>query len=167
MERPLETHFPILSIEQDCILSKQGDITVAFQAELPEIFTLSNQEYEAFHQVWIKAIKSLPKHSILHKQDWFIDRNHQATFSNSDQSFLHRSSERFFHERPYLDHSCYLYLTLSPKNRKVSSSLFSTLLRSHIVPEELILADTLPNFLDTCGQFERILTDSGFVKISR
>ena len=167
MERLLETHFPILSIEQDCILSKQGDITVAFQAELPEIFTLSNQEYEAFHQVWIKAIKSLPKHSILHKQDWFIDSRHQANFTESEESFLHRSSERFFHERPYLDHSCYLYLTLSPKSRKVSSSLFSTLLRSHIVPEELILADTLPNFLDTCGQFERILTDSGFVHIKR
>jgi len=42
MERPLETHFPILSIEQDCILSKQGDITVAYQADLPEIFTLSD-----------------------------------------------------------------------------------------------------------------------------
>ncbi|MDR7132664.1 conjugation system TraG family ATPase [Algoriphagus sp. 4150] len=167
MERLLETYFPILGIEQDCILSKQGDITVAFQAELPEIFTLSDREYEAFHQVWIKAIKTLPQHSILHKQDWFIDSRHQADFMQSDQTFLHRSSERFFHERPFLDHSCYLLMTLTPKNRKVSSSLFSTLLRPHIVPEELILTDTLPNFLDACGQFERILTDSGFVQLNR
>lgn len=167
MEKHFENSNPILSIEQDCILSKQGDITVAYQAELPEIFTLSDREYEAFHQVWVKAIKSLPQHSILHKQDWFINNQHQADFTQPNQSFLHRSSERFFHERPYLDHSCYLFLTLKPKNRKVSSSLFSSLLRPHLVPVELLLADTLPNFLDACGQFERILTDSEFVQLNR
>lgn len=167
MERLLEKHFPIMSVEQDCILSKMGDITVAYQATLPEIFTLSNRDYEAFHQAWIKAIKTLPKNSILHKQDWFTQSSHQADFSKDNPSFLNRSSERFFHERPFLDHSCYLFLTLKPKNRKPSSSLFSTLLRSHIIPDELNLPHALPDFLDACGQFERILSDSGFVSLSR
>ena len=167
MERLLEKHFPILSIEQDCILSKMGDITVAYQAILPEIFTLSDRDYEAFHQAWIKAIKTLPKNSILHKQDWFTESSHQVDFSKDNPSFLNRSSERFFHERPFLDHSCYLFLTLKPKNRKPSSSLFSTLIRSHIIPEELNLPLALPDFLDACGQFERILTDSEFVSLSR
>ncbi|SFT97252.1 Bacteroides conjugation system ATPase, TraG family [Algoriphagus locisalis] len=167
MERLLEKHFPILSIEQDCILSKMGDITVAYQAILPEIFTLSDRDYEAFHQAWIKAIKTLPKNSILHKQDWFTECNHQANFSKDNPSFLNRSSERFFHERPFLDHSCYLFLTLKPKNRKQSSSLFSTLLRSHIIPDELNLPQGLPDFLDACGQYERILYDSGFVSLNR
>ncbi len=167
MERLLEKHFPILSVEQDCILSKMGDITVTYQATLPEIFTLSDRDYEAFHQAWIKAIKTLPKNSILHKQDWFTQSHHQADFSKDNQSFLNRSSERFFHERPFLDHSCYLFLTLKPKNRKPSGSLFSTLLRSHIIPEQLSLPHALPDFLDACGQFERILSDSGFVSLSR
>ncbi|WP_339880978.1 TraG family conjugative transposon ATPase [uncultured Algoriphagus sp.] len=167
MERLLEKHFPILSVEQDCIISKMGDITIAYEAILPEIFTLSNRDYETFHQAWVKAIKTLPKNSILHKQDWFTECSHQANFSKDKQSFLNRSSEHFFHERPFLDHSCYLFLTLKPKNRKLSSSMLSTLLRSHIIPEELNLAQALPNFLDACGQFERILTDSGFVGLSR
>jgi conjugation system TraG family ATPase len=167
MERLLEKHLPILSIEQDCILSKMGDITVAYQAILPEIFTLSDRDYEAFHQAWIRAIKTLPINSVLHKQDWFTESSHQADFSKDNPSFLNRSSERFFHERPFLDHSCYLFLTLKPKNRKPSSSLFSTLLRSHIIPEELNLPHALPDFLDACGQFERILSDSGFVCLSR
>tara|TARA_R110002012_G_scaffold126811_1_gene278897 strand:+ start:30231 stop:32624 length:2394 start_codon:yes stop_codon:yes gene_type:complete len=144
-----------------------GDITIAYEAILPEIFTLSNRDYETFHQAWVKAIKTLPKNSILHKQDWFTECSHQANFSKDKQSFLNRSSEHFFHERPFLDHSCYLFLTLKPKNRKLSSSMLSTLLRSHIIPEELNLAQALPNFLDACGQFERILTDSGFVGLSR
>ena len=121
MERVLENILPIMDVEHDLILSKQGDVTVAFRSELPEIFTLSNEEYEAFHQAWIKAIKILPKHSIFHKQDWFIDCKHKANFLNNDNSFLSRSSERFFSERPYLDHSCYIFLTKKPAGRKLAN----------------------------------------------
>ena len=167
MERLLEKHFPILSIEQDCILSKMGDITVAYHAILPEIFTLSDRDYESFHQAWIKATKMLPQNTVLHKQDWFTESQYQANFSQENQSFLSRSSERYFHERAFLDHSCYIFLTLRPKNRKLSSSMFSSLLRSHLIPEELNLTHTMPNFLDACGQFERILSDSGFVSLCR
>ena len=69
MERNLEKILPILGVENDCILSKQGDVTIAYKAELPELFTLSDQEYEAFHQTWIKAIKMLAKQTVFHKQD--------------------------------------------------------------------------------------------------
>ncbi|SIN78721.1 TraG family conjugative transposon ATPase [Algoriphagus halophilus] len=167
MERLLEQHFPILSIEQDVILSKMGDITLAYEVRLPEIFTLSNRDYDTLHQHWIKAIKVLPKNTVLHKQDWFVEKTYQAEFSHVQQSFLSQSSERFFHERPFLDHTCFLYLTLKPKNRKPASSMFSTLLRSHIIPEELQLNQSLPNFQDACGQLERILIDSGFMSLKR
>ena len=60
MERVLEEILPIMDVQHDLILSKQGDVTIGFFCELPEIFTLSNDEYEAFHQAWIKAIKILP-----------------------------------------------------------------------------------------------------------
>jgi conjugation system TraG family ATPase len=167
MEKMIDDILPIMDVEHDCILSKQGDVTVVFKAELPEIFTLSDQEYEAFHQAWIKAIKLLPKFSVFHKQDWFIDSKFQADFSNEDTSFLTRSSERFFNERPFLDHSCYILLTKKPVGRKVSSSLFSNLLRSSIVPEETLKAQLRQEFIDSTGQFSRILEDSGFVKLTR
>lgn len=158
--------FPIYKVEQDCILSKQGDVTLAYEAALPEIFTLSDQDYEAFHQTLIKAIKVLPKNSVFHKQDWFFSHKHKADFENTDLSFLSRASERFFNERPYLDHKCYIMLTLKPSNRKPSSSMFSNLIRNSIVPEEAINHHT-QEFMDSAGQFERILNDSGFVKLSR
>ncbi|MCD0474061.1 TraG family conjugative transposon ATPase [Flavobacterium sp. EDS] len=158
---------PIMDVEHDCILSKQGDVTVVFKAELPEIFTLSDQEYEAFHQAWLKAIKLLPKFSVFHKQDWFIDSKFQPDFTSEDSSFLTRSSERFFNERPFLDHSCYIFLTKKPAGRKTSSSLFSNLLRTSIVPEETLKAQLRQDFIDSTGQFKRILEDSGFVKLTR
>ncbi len=167
MEKRIDDILPIMDVEHDCILSKQGDVTVVFKAELPEIFTLSNQEYEAFHQAWLKAVKLLPKFSVFHKQDWFIDRKFQADFTNEDTSFLTRSSERFFNERPFLDHSCYILLTKKPVGRKTSSSLFSNLVRSSIVPEETLKAQLRQEFIDSTGQFRRILEDSGFVKLTR
>jgi conjugation system TraG family ATPase len=167
MEKMMDDILPIMDVEYDCILSKQGDVTVVFKADLPEIFTLSDQEYEAFHQAWLKAIKLLPKFSVFHKQDWFIDSKFQADFTNEDTSFLTRSSERFFNERPFLDHSCYILLTKKPAGRKTSSSLFSNLLRSSIVPEATLKAQLRQEFVDSTGQFRRILEDSGFVKLTR
>lgn len=163
----MEDLLPIMAVEHDCILSKQGDVTIIFKAELPEIFTLSDQEYEAFHQSWIKAIKVLPKFCVFHKQDWFLEKSHKANFTSDDSSFLTRSSERFFNERPFLDHSCYIMLTKKPQGRKNSSSLFSNLLRRSIVPEETVKAQLLQDFIDITGQFKRIMEDSGFVKLTR
>ncbi|MGO4770871.1 TraG family conjugative transposon ATPase [Flavobacterium sp. W22_SRS_FK3] len=167
MEKMIDDILPIMDVEYDCILSKQGDVTVVFRAELPEIFTLSDQEYEAFHQAWLKAIKLLPKFSVFHKQDWFIDSKFEPDFTSEDSSFLTRSSERFFNERPFLDHSCYIFLTKKPAGRKTSSSLFSNLLRASIVPEETLKAQLRQEFIDSTGQFRRILEDSGFVKLTR
>ncbi len=154
MEKQLNDILPIFGVEHDCILSKQGDITVAFQAELPEIFTLSDQEYEAFHQAWIKAIKVLPRLSVFHKQDWFIDSRYKPDFTKDDTSFLSRSSERFFNERPFLDHTCYILITKKPTGRKLSSSLFSNLLRNSIIPDQMLKPQLLQDFSDSVGQFQ-------------
>ncbi|HQS22839.1 MAG: conjugal transfer protein TraG [Sphingobacteriia bacterium 24-36-13] len=167
MEKVLDEILPIMDVEHDCILSKQGDITIVFKVDLPEIFTLSDQEYEAFHQAWIKAIKLLPKFSVLHKQDWFLQSRHKPDFTKDDTSFLSRSSERFFNERPFLAHSCYIMLTKKPVGRKTASSLFSNLLRKSMVPEETLKPQLLQDFLDSAGQFKRIMDDSGFVKLTR
>jgi conjugation system TraG family ATPase len=167
MEKRLHDIIPIMGVEHDCILSKQGDVTIAYEATLPELFTLSDNEYEAFHQSLIKAIKVLPKHSVFHKQDWFTEAKYKADFTKEDKSFLTRSSERFFNERPYLDHQCYIFITKKPLNRKVGSSLFSNLLRRSIVPEETLKPQLVQDFLDATGQFERILVDSGFVQLRR
>ncbi len=166
MEKKLEDILPILGIENDCILSKQGDVTIVYKVELPEIFTMSNEDYEAFHHTWIKAIKILPKHCVFHKQDWFTETKYTLN-SKDDLGFLSRSSERFFNERPYLDHQCYILITKKPGNRKTVNSLMSGLLRKSIVPEESMNKQLLQEFFESCGQLERILHDSGFVQMKR
>src|SRR5881398_1708496 len=147
MEKYLDKLLPIMGVEHDCILSKQGDITIIFEAQLPEIFTLSDQEYEAFHQSWVKAIKVIPRLSVFHKQDWFINRKYRPDFLKCDNSFLSRSSQRFFNERPFLDHKCYILLTKKPAGRNLSTSLFSNLLHPSIVPKQVLNPQLLQEFL--------------------
>jgi conjugation system TraG family ATPase len=159
--------FPVYKVEYDCILSKHGDITLAFEVQLPEIFTLSDQEYEAYHQTLVKAIKVLPVNSIFHKQDWFLSKRFDGVFSDKVLSFLSNSSERFFNERPYLDHSCFIMLTRKPTDRKSVTSLSASLTNGKVVPDETVSSQLLQEFLDSAGQFERILQDSGFVKLRR
>ena len=158
---------PIYGVEHASIISKMGDVTVAFRIELPELFTMSNEEYESFHHAWIKAIKVLPVNCVLYKQDWFTQAKYKADFTTKDESFLTRSSERFFNERPYLDHECFIFLTKKPAGRRVASSIFSSLLRRTIVPEDTLQPKHLHDFMNHVGQFEKIMTDSGFIYLKK
>lgn len=163
----LESKFPLLAVEHDCILSKDADITVAYKVELPELFTVTSSEYEAIHAAWLKAIKVLPNYSIVCKQDWFIEENYKPELNKEDISFLSRSFERHFNERPYLNHTSYLYLTKTTKERSRQQSNFNALTRSFIIPKEMQDKETALKFLESVGQFERIVNDSGFIKLTR
>lgn len=159
--------FPIQKVEHQTMISMQGDMTVAYKVGLPEIFSLAEREYESYHQAWVKAIKVLPENSILHKQDWFLQDQYQADYHSTRESFLSRSSERFFNERPFLNHECFLFFTQKPAKRKASSSGYANILRKHLVPKELIQAEYFQDFEGKIGQFLHILKDSGFVTAQR
>jgi conjugation system TraG family ATPase len=163
----LESKFPLLAVENGCIVSKDADITVGFRVELPELFTVTSAEYEAIHSAWAKAIKVLPNYSIAHKQDWFIKENYQPNIQKDDLSFLSRSFERHFNERPYLNHACFLFLTKTTKERMRAQSNFNTMCRGFLVPKEIRDKETVQKFLEAVGQFERIVNDSGFIKLTR
>ncbi|WP_300696911.1 TraG family conjugative transposon ATPase [uncultured Alistipes sp.] len=162
----IESKFPLLAVEHGCIVSKDADITVAYRVELPELFTVTSAEYEAIHAVWCKAVKVLPEYCIVHKQDWFIRERYCPQTSDAEMSFLSRSYERHFAERPYLDHTCYLFLTKTTKERMRMQSNFTTLCRGNIIPKE-VNEEAAMKFMEAVDQFERILNDSGFISITR
>lgn len=156
-----------MGIEHDCILSKRGDITIVFKVSLPEIFTLSDQDQENLHQAWVKAVKVLPKHSILHKQDWFIQKNYQPDTETAKSSFLKEKSDQYFTGRSFPGHDCYILLTKEPAGRKRNNSLFSSLLRPTIVPASALDQRFLQDFSDKAGQFKRLLEDTKLITLRR
>ena len=84
-----------------------------------------------------------------------------------ERSFLSRAFERHFNERPFFNHSCYLFVTLTTPERMRQTSAYSTLCRSFLVPQRMRDGESVARFLDAAGQMERILNDSGIVKLER
>ena len=163
----LESKFPLLKVENHCIVSKFADITAAYRVTLPELFTLTGEEYEALHGAWLKALKVLPDYTVVHKQDFFIEERYAAPEEGSERSFLARSYERHFNERPYLRHTCYLFVTKTTPERMRQTSASSVLCRGFIVPREMRDTDAVTRFLEAAEQMERILNDSGLVRVER
>ena len=163
----LESKFPLLRVENNCIISKFADITAAYRVTLPELFTLTGEEYEALHGAWLKALKVLPDYTVVHKQDFFIEERYTAPEEGSERSFLARSYERHFNERPYLRHTCYLFVTKTTPERIRQTSASSVLCRGFIVPREMRDTDAVTRFLEAAEQMERILNDSGLVRVER
>lgn len=168
MSNPIDLKkvFPIYKVENDTIISQAGDLTFAFEVSLPEIFSLSNVDYEAFHQSWVKAIRVLPKHSCFHKQDWFIKDSFSPIYNDND-SYLSKASNQFFDKRGFLKHKCYLFLTIRALNGKVMNSASSGLFYTSLLPLQTLKPSFVNDFEDSVNQFERILEDSGFVGLKR
>jgi conjugation system TraG family ATPase len=160
MEKWLDDIIPVADVEHDVIISKQGDLSLVFRAKLPEIFTVSIEEYEHIHQGMIRALKALPAGTIFHKQDWFRSRKYVGDTSG-ELSFLQASGERFFTGRKYLDHDCYFILTQPARERRQITSLINNLLRPHIVSEQTIRPELLQQFDNIGAQFMRLVQEAG------
>lgn len=109
----------------------------------------------------------LPDYTVVHKQDFFLEERYRPSNTEKERSFLSRSFERHFNERPYLNHRCYLFITKTTKERMRSQSNFSTLCRGFIIPKEVGDPEAVARFLDAVGQAESILRESGLLSLKR
>ncbi|MCQ2082088.1 MAG: TraG family conjugative transposon ATPase [Lachnospiraceae bacterium] len=160
-ENRIEYCYPLLAYEDEkYLVSKSGDVTRLFVADMPQIYSSSNKELFGFHDAWCRAINCLPTYSIVHKQDIFSEGSYVDT--TPDDSFLRKLSKQHFNGKKCLTHRCYIYVTLSnEKNfRSVASGNF--ILRNRLLPPEVINYERVDKFNDSVAQFCQILADSGF-----
>jgi len=169
MEKDWTTLLPVYGVEDGFILSRQGEYTVAYRVHKPELFQLSGDEYEVLHQAWVRAMKLLPMGTVIHQQDWYTQASYAADLGEEgpEKSWLGQASERFFNERPWLDHSAYLFLTLCPRIRPKDRASLAELLYPHPVPDESLDDTAIAEFLGQCGQMAHILEDSGLLRLER
>jgi conjugation system TraG family ATPase len=158
---------PFIEIKADCIISGNGDCTVVFELTKPELFTLSAADFETLHQTWVKAIRTLSPPTVLHWQDWYTWICYEADAEKPEDSFLHRASDQFFHEKAFMTHRAYLYVTRRMGSQRPPTSAMSSLLKRNLVPEYIVHPDQLTEFINQCSQFQRILSDSGLLTLRR
>ncbi|MFR9625152.1 MAG: TraG family conjugative transposon ATPase [Rikenellaceae bacterium] len=158
----LQRKFPILSVENGCIVSKFADLTYAYRVELPEIFTLATSEYEAMQSAWVKALKTLPNYTVIHKQDWYVNEEYKAT---QQSSFLGNAYESHFAGRQHLRHECYIFFTKTTREHMRQQSNFTILCRGNIIPKE-VNSESIARFKDQVEQSVSIINESSLVKLT-
>ena len=162
---------PIARVEQygegkHVIVSKNAELTVAFRLELPEIFSLSQQDLLALHDAFVGAISVLPDDTLVHKQDWYTDAKYSAELPRDvEVEMSRRASERHFAGRPILKHESYLFLTKVVRRRV--KSLASTLMRTKVVSKEVSDPAAQEAFFSAIANFERVVSDTGRIRVRR
>ncbi|MCX2681925.1 TraG family conjugative transposon ATPase [Galbibacter sp. EGI 63066] len=110
--------FPILTIDdEDLIVSKKGDISLAFEVKLPEVFSLDKESLILISDTIANGLRNLPVGTIFQKQDYFFMKNNTEPVSTSTK-YLSKSDNTFFYETPVLEHKCYFILTHPKINSK-------------------------------------------------
>ena len=74
----LSAYHPILSIENHIIFASNGNVVLCYKTDLPEIYSLSEKDFEDLHGSWFQAFKSLPTSTVIHKQDIYQKNNYKA-----------------------------------------------------------------------------------------
>jgi len=74
----LTQHYPIMDIQDNLIFANNGNLVVCYKADLPEIYSLSEKDFEDLHGSWFQALKSLPAGTVIHKQDIYRKPHYSA-----------------------------------------------------------------------------------------
>ena len=62
---------PIEDVNDDCVISKKGDITFGWRIILPVAYSVNEAGYDSILQSFVQAYKLLPEYTVIHKQDIF------------------------------------------------------------------------------------------------
>jgi len=161
--RTFDDIFPLMGMKNGTIISRHGDVTLGWEITLPDVFSLTEGDYDEIVSSLASAIKILPAWTMVHRQDVYMFDTYKA---DSKGSFLSECYENHFDGRRFLKHRQYLFLTMSSKAsvlRPVSASgLFSGMTGGKIPsPAKLEQLST------KASEFISVLTGSGKIAARR
>ena len=119
----LAAYHPILDIQQNVVFANNGNVVVCYKIDFPEVYSLSESDFEDIHGSWFQAFKSLPISTVIQKQDIY-QKDSYAADKLASGTFLQKATSNYFNGRNHLQHSSYLYFIL-PHNKALNASKFT------------------------------------------
>ncbi|MBC8769670.1 TraG family conjugative transposon ATPase [Arenibacter sp. BSSL-BM3] len=113
---------PILDIQGHMVFANNGNLVLCYSILNPEIYSLSEKDFEDLHGTWFQAFKSLPVSTIIHKQDVYREAIFNACNLPKD-SFLQKATYNYFKGREFMMQSSYLFFIL-PLDKSFNASKF-------------------------------------------
>ena len=111
----LTSHYPIVDIQENVVFANNGNVVICFKGMLPEIYSLSEKDFEDMHSAWFQAIKSLPTGCVVHKQDIYLKQKYTSS-QLPNNTFLEKATHEHFKGREFMEHQSYLFFILTKNN---------------------------------------------------
>ena len=155
----LSAYQPIADIRDNILFANNGNVVVCYKGNLPEIYSLSEKDFEDMHSAWFQALKSLPVGTVVHKQDVYL-KKHYTSEQLSNKTFLEKATHDHFKGREYIDHKCYLFFTLT-KNKALNNL-------KYVNPFRKVSKGIIQELDDNVQRFINAVSDSvSFINNSR
>jgi len=157
----VEDILPHYTIDGNCTLGNNGDISFLFMVEYPEKYSLSEMDFDNIHLERLRFYSMLPPNTVVHLQHFYLNKEFKGF--EGDDTFLQKATNRYFKGRKYLEHLSFIYLT-----RTRLKSLRRNYLNSGIIKSGIIKAD-LQAIEDFSKSIERAVTfinNSGYFTLT-
>ena len=155
----LSAYHPIIDIQENVIFANNGNVVLCYSGNLPEIYSLSEKDFEDIHGAWFQAIKSLPTGCVVHKQDIYLKKSFSSE-NLPNKTFLEKATHEHFKGREYMEHKCYLFFILT-KNKALNNA-------KYINPFKKVSKTIVPEMDDDIQSFIGAVSDSvSFINNSR
>ena len=135
---------PISDIKDHLLFANNGNVVACYRVELPEIYSLSEKDFEDLHSNWFQAMKSLPVGTVVHKQDIYFKKSFTADNLPND-TFLSKATHNYFKGRQHMEHHGYLFFTMT-KNKKLNNSKYVNPFRKFDAKVPEVLQENLQRF---------------------
>ncbi len=140
----IATYQPIVDIKKNVIFSNNGNVVFCYRVSFPEIYSLSEKDFEDIHGSWFQALKSLPFGTVIHKQDVYFKKEFTSE-QLPNNTFLSKATHEYFKGREHIEHKSYLYFTLV-KNRQLNNSKYVNPFRKVGTKTPWVLSENLKGF---------------------
>lgn len=155
----LSAYQPIVDIQDNIVFANNGNIVLCYEGMLPEIYSLSEKDFEDIHAAWFQAIKSLPIGTVIHKQDVYLKKSYSSE-KLPNKTFLEKATHNHFRGREYMEHRCLLFFILT-KNKALNNA-------KYVNPFRKVNKGIVQELDDTVNGFMGSVSDSvSFVNNSR
>ncbi|MEQ9440812.1 MAG: TraM recognition domain-containing protein [Cyclobacteriaceae bacterium] len=120
-ERSLTDAFPVIAIENDKVVFRDGRISIGFEIHGAEMETWSPADYASFNNQLVQQLGNFPDETTIQKTDIFY---HQDFVGDTDsREFFEMKLNKHFSDHIVLHHRSYLFLTFPTDGSQWRSSV--------------------------------------------
>lgn len=154
----LASNPPIVDIQENIAFGNNGNIIACYQVELPEIYALSDRDFEEMHSSWFHALKTLPSSYVVHKQDVYLKKIYTAE-KLPNKSFLEKATHEYFKGRQYMEHLSYIFFVFN-KNKSFNSTGVINPFKKIPKSKAILLDDEFKKFINVVNDAVSFLNNS-------